>query len=364
MRIDYANLKTAYQAHQKEFDRAIEKVLKSAHYIMGPEVTELENKLTQFTQAKHSLSCSSGTDALLLALMALDVGPGDEIITSPFTFISTAETIVLLGATPVFVDIKEDSYNIDASQVEAKINEKTKAILPVSLYGQVADMNELNQIAEKYQLPVIEDAAQSFGASYHGQKSCSLSTLACTSFFPSKPLGCFGDAGAVFTNDSQLSEKMSSLRLHGQSKRYHHKHIGLGARMDTLQAAVLSVKMDYYKDDIVNRQQVAEKYNNLLTGHVKTPIIHKFNSSVWAQYSIRLQNRERVQKELSKKEIPTAVHYPQPLHLQDCFTYLGYQKGDFPVSENVSNEIMSLPMNPYLREDEQAYIVKELVSCL
>jgi UDP-2-acetamido-2-deoxy-ribo-hexuluronate aminotransferase len=364
LRIDYANLKIAYQDHQKEFDRAIEKVLTSAHYIMGPEVTELEDKLTQFTQAKHSLSCSSGTDALLLALMAIDVGPGDEIITSPFTFISTAETIALLGATPVFVDIKEDSYNIDASQVEAKINEKTKAILPVSLYGQVADMNELNQIAEKYQLPVIEDAAQSFGASYHGQKSCSLSTLACTSFFPSKPLGCFGDAGAVFTNDSQLSEKMSSLRLHGQSKRYQHKHIGLGARMDTLQAAVLSVKMDYYKDDIANRQQVAEKYNKLLTGHVKTPIIHKFNSSVWAQYSIRLQNRERVQKELSKKEIPTAVHYPQPLHLQDCFTYLGYEKGDFPVSENVSNEIMSLPMNPYLREDEQAYIVKELISCL
>ena len=364
MRIDYANLKIAYQAHQKEFDQAMQKVLTSAQYIMGPEVNDLEAKLTQFTQAKHAISCSSGTDALLLALMAIDVGPGDEIITSPFTFISTAETIALLGATPIFVDIREDSYNINTHKVEAKINKKTKAILPVSLFGQVADMNEINQIADRYQLPVIEDAAQSFGASYRGKKSCSLTTMACTSFFPAKPLGCFGDAGAVFTNNSQLSEKISSLRLHGQSKRYQHQHIGLGARMDTLQAAILSVKMDYYEEDIKNRQKVAEKYDELLSGHIKTPIIHSFNRSVWAQYSIRLKNRELIQKELSKKEIPTAIYYPKPLHLQDCFAYLGYQKGDFPISERVSNEIMSLPMNPYLREDEQEFIVKELISCL
>jgi UDP-2-acetamido-2-deoxy-ribo-hexuluronate aminotransferase len=364
MKIDFANLQRAYQAHQKEFDHALQKVLHSARYIMGPEVQELENELSAYTGAKHALSCSSGTDALLLSLMALEVGPGDEVITTPFSFISTAETIALLGAKPVFVDIDAASYNIDANLIESKISSKTKALIPVSLFGQVSDMDAINTLAEKHGLTVIEDAAQSFGASYKGKKSCNLSALACTSFFPSKPLGCFGDGGAVFTNDHDLAEKIKRLRLHGQSQRYEHKHIGIGARLDTIQASVLLVKLKTYEQDLKKRQEIAVQYDDFLRKHLETPKVRKENSSAWAQYSIRLTSRAEVQKKLKEKGIPTAVHYPKPMHLQECFKYLNHQKGDFPVSERVSKEIISLPMNPHIRPEEQEYICNELKKLL
>ena len=364
MKVDFANLKLAYQDHKDEFEAAMLDLGASAGYIMGPKVKDLEKGLKDFTGAKHAISCSSGTDALLIAMMALDIKPGDEIITTPFTFIATAETIAFLGAVPVFVDINEKSYNIDASKIEDKISNKTRAIIPVSLYGQIADMSTINSIAQKHNLPVIEDAAQSFGATYNSKKSCNLSTIGCTSFFPAKPLGCFGDGGAIFTSDDELANKMSSLRLHGQTKRYYHQYIGMGGRLDAMQAAILNIKLKYYDKDIQERQRVAKTYTSLLSNDIIKPIIAPNKTSVWAQYSIRTQNREGIQQKLKEKGIPTAIHYPLPLHLQDCFSYLNYVKGDFPISEKVANEIFSLPMNPYLTTQEIEYIADNLNTYL
>tara|TARA_B100001057_G_scaffold236509_2_gene236784 strand:+ start:2755 stop:3849 length:1095 start_codon:yes stop_codon:yes gene_type:complete len=364
MNIDFANLKLAYKAHQEVFEKEIYRVLSDASYIMGPEIEKLETELSQFTGAKYSISCSSGTDALLLAMMALDIKPGDEVITTPFTFISTAETIALLGAKPVFVDIDEETFNIDISQIEPKITHKTKAIIPVSLFGQVADMDEINTLAEKHNLSVIEDAAQSFGATYKGKKSCNLSTIACTSFFPAKPLGCFGDGGAVFSNSNTLSEKIKSLRVHGQTKPYTYKHIGLGARLDNVQAAVLIIKLKSYNEAINKRQAAAERYHKMLHGLIEKPVVKSYNSSVWAQYSIKIPSRDLIKSKLKEQGIPTAVYYPKPLHLQRCFEYLGYKKDDFPVSEKTAKEIISLPINPYITEIEQEFIVEELKKCL
>lgn len=356
MKIDFANLNEVYLEHKESFDNAIKKVIDSSSFIMGEEVSLLENKLSDFTGAKHSIACSNGTDALLLAMMALGIKPGDEVITTPFTFIATAETIAFLGAVPVFVDIEERTYNIDVTKIEEAITEKTKAIMPVSLYVQISDMDEINEIALKYDICVIEDGAQSFGATYKGEKSCNVSTIGTTSFFPAKPPGCFGDGGAVFTNDDESAERMKSMRIHGQSKRYHHKYIGMGGRLDTLQAAVLNVKIDNYSNDISRRQKVATIYTSLLKDNVVVPIVEKYNTSVWAQYSIRIKKRDDVQKKLREKGTPNAVHYPKPLHLQECYQYLGYNLGEFPISELVSEEIMSLPMNPYLTIKEQEYI--------
>ncbi|HEY9168514.1 MAG TPA: DegT/DnrJ/EryC1/StrS family aminotransferase [Lutibacter sp.] len=364
MKIDFANLTKAYLDHKTEFDQEIGKVVHDANYIMGKPIQDLEEGLKAFTGAKHAISCSSGTDALLLVLMALDIQPGDEVITTPFTFIATAETIAFLKAVPVFVDIDETTFNMDTSKIEDKITSRTKAIMPVSLYGQVSEMDTINAIASKYNLAIIEDAAQSFGATYKGKKSCNVSEFACTSFFPAKPLGCFGDGGAVFTSNDAMAEKIRSLRLHGQTKRYHHKYIGIGGRLDTLQAAILNVKLKYYETDILNRQRVAAQYNGYLENFVKTPEILPENTSVWAQYSVRVQNRDEVQRILSEKGIPTAVHYPQPLHLQECFDYLNYKEGDFPISEQVSKEIMSLPMNPFLTEEEIKYISNTLKTII
>lgn len=364
MNIDFANLSLAYEDHKEEFDKEIAEVVSKANYIMGEPIQVLEEQLREFTGAKHAITCSSGTDALLMSLMAIDIQPGDEVITTPFTFIATAEMIALLKATPVFVDIEEDTYNIDPSKIEEKITSRTKAIIPVSLYGQVADMDQINRIAQKHSLYVIEDAAQSFGAVYRGKRSCNLSTFACTSFFPAKPLGCFGDGGAVFTNDDHFADKLRSLRLHGQSKRYHHKYIGIGGRLDTLQAAVLNVKMKHYENDIEKRQWVASEYDKHLSGYLSTPTIRVNNTSVWAQYSVRVSNREKVIEALANNGIPTAVHYPKPLHLQECFDYLNLKEGDFPISEKLSNEIMSLPMNPYLTEEEIQYVSTTLINII
>lgn len=307
-------------------DLAINDVVSATNFIMGKQVADLEIALQNYTGTKHAITCSSGIDALLLAIMALDIKPGEEIITTPFTFIATAEAIAFLGAIPVFVDIDEVTYNIDVNQIEKNITNKTKAIIPVSLYGQIADMDEVNALAEKYNLAVIEDAAQSFGAKYKGKKSCNLSTIGCTSFFPAKPLGCFGDGGSLFTNDDQLADKIKSMRFHGQTERYIHKYIGMGGRLDTLQAAILLEKIKHYENDIIRRQQVAKQYNQSLENIIVTPFEKKENTSVWAQYSIRVQNRDILQAKLKEKGILTAVHYPKPLHLQQCFEYLGYKK--------------------------------------
>jgi len=365
MKIDFAKLQYQYQLYKIEIDEAIHNVLDKSNYIMGNEVNNLEENLKIFTGSKHAITCSSGTDALLLAMMALDIKANDEIITTPFTFIATAETIAFLGARPVFVDIDEKTYNLDPKLIEAKITPKTKAIMPVSLYGQPADMEAIQAIADKHNLKVIVDGAQSFGSTFNGKTDSNLGDISTTSFFPAKPLGCFGDGGAVFTNNDAFAEKMKSLRAHGQSKRYQHKYIGMGGRMDTIQCAIVDVKLKHYKKDLALRQEVAKKYTKALGGvalasQIVLPYIDKKSTSAFAQYSIRVQNRDNVQTKLKEQGIPTAVHYPMPLHLQECFAYLDYKKGDFPISEIVSNEIMSLPMNPYLSDDEISYICSNI----
>ena len=366
MQIDFAKLQYQYQLYKTEIDEAIHNVLDKSNYIMGNEVTDLEVNLCKFTEAKHAITCSSGTDALLLAMMALDIKQGDEIITTPFTFIATAETIAFLGAIPVFVDIDEKTYNMDVTKIEEKITSKTKAIIAVSLYGQPCDMDALEQLKIKHsKLKIIIDGAQSFGSTYKGKKDSNLGDISTTSFFPAKPLGCFGDGGAVFTNDEALATKMRSLRVHGQSKRYHHKYIGMGGRMDTLQCAIVNIKLKYYEKDLAFRQEVASKYTQTigaeaLASQITLPTVDKNCTSAWAQYSIRVKNRDEVQTKLKEKGIPTAVHYPMPLHIQECFEYLGYKKGDFPISEKVSQEIMSLPMNPYVSDEEIEYIAGNL----
>lgn len=362
MNIDFANLQYQHNLYKDEIEEAILKVARNCNFIMGNEVQELEKSLEEFTGAKYAISCSNGTDALLLAMMALDIKPGDEIITTPFTFIATAETIAFLGARPVFVDIDEKTYNMDPALIEEKITSKTKAIMPVSLYGQAPNMSKIQEIATKHNLKVIIDGAQSFGCTYDNKTDSNLGDISTTSFFPAKPLGCYGDGGAVFTNDEVLATKMKSLRLHGQSKRYHHQYIGMGGRLDTMQAAVLNVKLKYYPKDLALRQEVASKYTKALVNKTNLilPFVESNCTSAWAQYSVRVKNRDEVQEKLKEQGIPTAVHYPMPLHLQECFAYLGYKKGDFPISEIVSDEIMSLPMNPYVTDEEIDFIVGKL----
>jgi len=362
MKIDFANLQYQHNLYKEEIEEAILRVVRDCNFIMGFQIEELERNLEKFTKAKYAISCSSGTDALLLAMMALDIQPDDEIITTPFTFFATAETIAFLKAKPVFVDIDEKTYNIDVSKIEEKITSKTKAIILVSLYGQPADIDEINQIAKKYNLKVIIDGAQSFGSIYNGVSDSALGDISCTSFFPAKPLGCYGDGGAVFTNDEKLAAKIKSLRLHGQSKRYHHQYIGIGGRLDTIQAAVLNVKLKYYKEDLRLRQEVASKYTKALENrsNIILPYVSKKSISSWAQYSIRVKNRDELQNKLKEKGIPTAIHYPMPLHLQESFKYLNLKEGSFPIAEKISKEIISLPMNPYLTDEEIGYIVKNI----
>jgi UDP-2-acetamido-2-deoxy-ribo-hexuluronate aminotransferase len=361
LKINFIDLKAQYQEYKKEIDEEVLDVMSSAQFIGGDKLNKLEENLAKYTGSKHAIGCSSGTDALLLSLMALDIKAGDEVITTPFTFIATAEVIAFLGARAVFVDINEQTYNIDASKIENVITDKTKAIIPVSLYGQCADMDEINEVAHKYHIPVIEDACQSFGATYNGKKSCNLSTIGCTSFFPSKPLGAYGDGGAVFTNDDELAKKIRMLLNHGQNERYKHKYIGINGRLDAIQAAVLNVKLKYFDNEVKLREEIGSRYSDLLEdADVITPKIKEENTSVYAQYSIRVKERDEMAAKLNENGIPTAVHYPMPLHLQEAFANLGYKEGDFPVSERVSNEIMSLPMSPYLKEDEQDLIVNTI----
>jgi UDP-2-acetamido-2-deoxy-ribo-hexuluronate aminotransferase len=360
--VEFIDLKRQYKLMKGAIDGRIQTVLDHGQFIMGPEVKELEEKLTAYTGSRHAIACASGTDALLIALMALGVGPDDEVITTPFSFIATAEVISVLRATPVFVDIDPRTYNLDPTRLEQAITPKTKAIITVSLYGQCADFDAIEAIATRHSVAVIEDAAQSFGATYKGRHSCNLSTIGCTSFFPSKPLGCYGDGGACFTSDADLAAKMKQIRVHGQDRRYHHPIIGINGRIDTLQAAVLLAKFDWFDREVEARSEVGARYNRFLDGAVATPYIESQNMSVYAQYTVEVDNRETVQSELKKSGIPTAVHYPVPLHLQPAFAALGYKKGDFPISEGAAQRVISLPMHPYLIAAEQQSVANALIG--
>lgn len=361
--IPFIDLKTQYQVLKAEINVRIQRVLDHGQYIMGPEVKELEEKLVAYTGAKHCITVASGTEALLISLMALGIKPGDEIITTPFTFVATAEVIVLLGAVPVFVDIEPDTCNIDAKLIQAAITSKTKAIMPVSLYGQPADMDEINAVADKYNLPVIEDAAQSFGSEYKGKKSCNLSAIGCTSFFPSKPLGCYGDGGAIFTSDDAIAQACREIRVHGQSKRYVHTRIGVGGRMDTLQCAVVLAKLDRFEWEVERRIELGARYNRLLdeTG-VRRVQQRSDRTSVFAQYSILVDDRESLQRNLSDAGIPTAVHYPVPLNEQPAYKDLCATSDSTPISKATAQRIMSLPMSPDLSAEDLERVVVKLAG--
>jgi UDP-2-acetamido-2-deoxy-ribo-hexuluronate aminotransferase len=359
--MEFCDLKSQYQSLKTKIDEGIQRVLDNGQYIMGPEVAELESKLSAYTGAKHCITVASGTEALLIALMALDIKPGDEIITTPFTFVATAEVIVLLGATPVFVDIEEGTCNIDVSKIESAITHKTRAIMPVSLYGQPPDMEEINVIAARHGLTVIEDAAQSFGAEYRDRKSCNLSTIGCTSFFPSKPLGCYGDGGAIFTSDENLAKAMREIRVHGQEKRYFHTRIGVGGRMDTLQCAVVLAKLERFEWEVGQRLKIGARYNELLANKVPVVAQRPDRTSVFAQYTVLVENREQVQEKLKAAGVPTAVHYPVPLHLQPAYKDHCRVHGGVGLAEEMSARVMSLPMGPDLAEIDQRQIVQALI---
>lgn len=358
--MEFINLKAQYNELRESINARIQRVLDHGQYIMGPEVKELEDRLSTYTGARHCITVASGTEALLISLMAIGIKPGDEIITTPFSFIAAAEVIVLLGARPVFVDIEEDTCNINASLIEEKITKKTKAIIPVSLYGQPADMDEINAIAHKHDLIVIEDAAQSFGATYKNKRSCNLSAIGCTSFFPSKPLGCYGDGGAIFTSDDNLAKTMQEIRVHGQSKRYVHSRVGVGGRMDTLQCAILLAKFDHFEDEVIQRNTKAKKYQMLLKGHVNFVTQKKDRIGVYSQFAIFETNRQELSERLKTQGIPTSVHYPLPIHKQ--LPYAIYGQNNLKNSEHVSEKILCLPISPYIEDESIEYIAKTIIS--
>ncbi len=370
--MDFIDLKTQYRLIEPQLRKRIDAVLAHGQFIMGPEIKELEQKLAEYVGVKHALSCSSGTDALLMPLMAKGVGPGDAIFTSPFTFIATAEVISLLGATPVFVDIDPKTFNMDPAKLEAAVARLTKgekptpnspaglrakAVIGVDLFGLPADYDEIKRIAAKHKLFVMEDAAQSFGGMYKGRKAGSLAEVAATSFFPAKPLGCYGDGGAVFTNNDELAATMRSIRVHGQgSDKYDNVRVGINGRLDTLQAAILLAKLGIFEKEILTRQEVAARYAEGLKGVVETPAVPEGYRSAWAQYSVLSEKRDQHLDMLKKAGVPTAIYYPKPLHMQTAYKNLGYAEGDFPVSEEISKKIFSLPMHGYLGMEEQNLI--------
>lgn len=366
--LPFIDLKAQYAALKPSIDARIQRVLDHGQYIMGPEVKELEERLAAYTGAKHCVTVASGTEALLISLMALDLKPGGEVITTPFTFAATAETIVRLGGVPVFVDIEPDTCNIDASLIAAAITPSTRAIMPVGLYGQVADMDEINAIAARHQLAVIEDAAQSFGATYKGRKSCNLSTFGCTSFFPSKPLGCYGDGGAIFTNDDALAQAAREIRVHGQSARYTHTRLGVGGRMDTIQCAVVLAKLERFDWEIAQRLKIGARYQQLLADlpaslNIQRLTVRDDRDCVWAQFTLSVDDREQVQKRLQEAGIPTAIHYPRPLHQQPVYEHYGKGKS-LPHSERAAQRVMSLPMSADLSEADQDAVVEALRRAL
>ncbi len=364
MGMQFIDLKTQQQKIRGRIQARIDAVLDHGQYIMGPEMVELEECLCEYLDVGHTLGVSSGTDALLIALMALDIGPGDEVITVPYTWISTAEVIALLGATPVFVDIEPGTWNMNPDLVRDAITEKTKAIMPVGIYGQTSNMSAINRIAEEAgNLPVIEDAAQSFGSLHHGKKSGALSGIGSTSFFPSKPLGGYGDGGAIFTDDDELAEKMRWIRLHGQERKHFHPIIGINGRLDTLQAAIVLTKLEIFDEEIKLRQEIADRYAaGLAESGLTLPVLGEGNTSVYAQYTVLSDDRDALQKKLSDDGIPSVPYYAVPLHLQPAFENLGHKKGDFPVTEDVSGRCLSLPMSPYVTEADQEAIAKSILG--
>ena len=361
--IDFIDLRTQQARIKDRIDTGIAHVLAHGQYILGPEVGELEEKLAAYASVAHCISVGNGTDALQIAQMALGIGRGDEVITPGFTYIATAETVALLGARPVYVDVDPRTFNLDPDLLEAAITPRTRAIIPVSLYGQCADFDAINAIAAKHGIPVIEDAAQSFGASYKGRKSGSLGTLACTSFFPTKPLGCYGDGGAVLTDDAELARLVRQIARHGQDRRYHHVRVGVNSRLDTLQAAILLPKLDILDDEIALRRQVAQAYGRLLAEAelAIAPVVETYNRSAWAQYTVQVPDRDAVQARLKEAGIPTAVHYPLPLNRQPA---VADRKVRLPVGDAVAEQVISLPMSPYLDASQQSSIVAALASIL
>jgi UDP-2-acetamido-2-deoxy-ribo-hexuluronate aminotransferase len=359
MKLHMVDVLGQYEKIKNEIDKAVLKVVKSGRYILGPEVHEFEQQTAQYLGCKHAIGCASGTDALQIALMALDIGPGDEVITTPFTFVATAETIALLGAKPVYVDIREEDFNIDPALIEGAITPRTKAIIPVHLYGQPAEMDAIMDIAQKHNLHVIEDSAQSMGAEYKGRKVGTIGSFGCISFFPSKNLGAYGDAGMIVTNDDTLAEKARIISIHGSKIRYKHSHIGINSRLDTIQAAILSVKMPYLDTWNKQRYEAAERYDTLFSGMpVKTPVVLPDRTHIFHQYTIRVPKRDALAEYLTSKKIPFGIYYPIPLHLQEAYRYLGYKNGDFPVTEKLTDEVISLPMHSELTMEQQEYIVR------
>lgn len=359
MSIPFIDLKTQYQRLEQEINQGIQQVLAHGQYIMGPEIAEFESQLAEFCGARHAISCSSGTDALSLGLMAYGVGPGDAVFTSPFTFFASAEVISLVGATPVFVDIDARTFNMDPVLLEQAIADVVKegklrprGVMPVNLFGLAPDMDAIAAIASQNDLFVLEDTAQGFGGVYKGRVSGSLGDISATSFFPAKPLGCYGDGGAVFTSNDELAEKMKSIRVHGKgTDKYDNVRIGLNARMDTLQAAIMIPKLKVFPEEIEKRQMVAANYNEALQGLVETPFVPDGYTSVWAQYSVLSDKRDEIQAALKEHGIPSVIYYPVPCHLATAYAPLGYTEGDMPVSESTSKQILSLPMHPYIETD-------------
>ena len=369
--MEFIDLKAQYRRYQAEIDARMQAVLQHGHFIMGPEIAELEGKLASYVGTKHCLTVASGTHSLEIALRALDVGPGDEVITVPFTWISSAEVILLVGATPVFVDITAQDFNIDISKIEAAITPRTKAILPVSLFGQMPDYDRINALAAKHNIVVIEDAAQSFGATRDGIRSCGVTRVSSTSFFPAKPLGCYGDGGALFTSDDALADKMRAIRTHGGIKRHYHPLVGMNGRFDTLQAAVVLAKLPHFDWEVEQRTRIGARYTeqfgqrgqrSAVSGQIVPPEVMQGNTHVYAQYTIRVAERDALGESLKKAGIPTAVYYPKCLHEQPVFAPFGYKMGDFPEAERASREVISLPMHPFLTEEEQDLIVGEVLK--
>lgn len=361
--IPFIDLKAQYLALREPIQNRIQTVLDHGQFIMGPEMQELEQALATFTGAKHALTCASGTDAAVIAMMALGIGPGDEVIVPAFSFIATAETVLLVGATPVYVDVDPHSFNLDIRQLREALSPKTKAIQPVSLYGQVADMDEINAFAREHGLHVIEDAAQSFGALYKGKRSCNLSTVGITSFFPAKPLGCYGDGGAIFTNDDAIAEAMKEVRVHGQKSRYYHTRIGVNGRLDTLQCAILIPKLERFPWELEQRTKRALRYNEAFRGlrGVGIPELSPERTSAWAQYTLTVPARDAFQKAMQEKGIPTAVHYPRTMADQPAYRENG-RVLDISVSRKLADTVISLPIYPDMDDETQAYIIENVTK--
>jgi len=363
--MQFIDLKIQYKQLQEKIDQNIKKVFQHGLFIMGPEIKILEKKLAEYVGVKHCITVSSGTDALLISLMALNIGKGDEVITTPFSFIATAESIILTGAKPIFADINPHTYNIEPGLIEKIITNKTKAIMPVSLYGQCVDFDSINKIAEKHNIPVIEDAAQSFGATYKNRKSCGITLIGCTSFFPSKPLGCYGDGGACFTNDDTIAKTIKEIREHGQKKRYYHTRIGINGRIDTLQAAVLLAKLNTFEEEVKARAKIGKRYTELLKNSkidAIPPYIKPYNTSVYAQYTIQIDDRDKLAVKLKEKNIPSAIHYPIPLNLQPAIAHIAQSNKSFSTAEAAAKRVISLPMHPFLSKEEQNMIVKTIID--